>query len=562
MLTISDTHAADPVTDYEPVITRLESFITAELQAKQLPAASIALVADDRVVWSAGFGPAKQEGPPASVDTTYRVGSVSKLFNALAVMRLVAEGKVDLDEDVRTYLPDFAPQNPFDKPITLRLLMSHQSGLVRESPLGSYFDATSPTIAATVASLNDTTVLLEPGSKTKYSNAAVTVAGLVVERVSGQPYSQYVQRAVLEPLGMGSSSFRPTEAINARLPDAWMWSFHSDPFPAPTFDMGILPAGNLCSTVTDLSKMLIVMLGDQPPASLGIDRALLDSMIRPASPDSVAGHEYGIAFRLGELDGRPTFGHGGAVYGYATQFKGLRDEKIGVVVALAQDCANGETNRIGDYALRLMLAHRAGEPLPEISTSGPLAAGEAKQMAGRYTNGSGQAIEIYAKGERAFLKHGHWMGELRCASDGYLIDDVLRHGPALQWDGADGVILLDGKEWRPTDDENAACPPEWRELVGEYGWDHNVMYIYEDHGRLRSLIEWFFDYPLTELGEDAFAFPDSGLYHDEKVVFRRNEHGEITHAVAGGVAFPRRPSSGADDSASPYARIAPDRQAE
>src|SRR6185295_20408541 len=104
---------------------------------------------------------------PATADSVYRVGSVSKLFTDLCVMRLVAEGKLDLDADVRKYLPDFAPHNPFDVPITLRRLMSHQAGLVRESPVGHYFDDTSPSLAATIASLNSTTLVYKPGTRTK-----------------------------------------------------------------------------------------------------------------------------------------------------------------------------------------------------------------------------------------------------------------------------------------------------------------------------------------------------------------------------------------------------------
>src|SRR5262249_62192520 len=135
-----------------------------------------------KVVWAKGYGLADPKKKVAATsDTVYRVGSVSKLFTDLAVMQLVEKGTLDLDAPVTKYLPDFKPSNPYDKVITLRQLMAHRSGLVRESPVGNYFDPTSPTLAQTVASLNQTKLVYPPESRIKYSNAAIATVGLVLE---------------------------------------------------------------------------------------------------------------------------------------------------------------------------------------------------------------------------------------------------------------------------------------------------------------------------------------------------------------------------------------------
>ena len=126
---------------YESVAERLTTFIEREVRDKKLPALSIALVDDQHIVWARGFGFADPKTKvPATADTIYRVGSVSKLFTDLAVMQLVERGVLDLDAPITKYLPDFKPGNPFDKPITLRQMMAHRSGLVREPPVGNYFD--------------------------------------------------------------------------------------------------------------------------------------------------------------------------------------------------------------------------------------------------------------------------------------------------------------------------------------------------------------------------------------------------------------------------------------
>ncbi|MFL5341292.1 MAG: serine hydrolase domain-containing protein, partial [Gemmataceae bacterium] len=126
---------------YAAAVGELEKFIARELEQKRLPAISVALVDDQTVIWAKGFGFADAaKKVPATADTVYRVGSVSKLFTDLAIMKLVEEGKLKLDEPVTTYLPNFAPKNPSGKAITLRQLMTHHSGLCREPPVGSYFD--------------------------------------------------------------------------------------------------------------------------------------------------------------------------------------------------------------------------------------------------------------------------------------------------------------------------------------------------------------------------------------------------------------------------------------
>src|SRR5229473_5627984 len=158
-----------PRQKYIAIARALEPFIEHELREKELPAISVALVDDQQVVWARGFGFADPEKKiPATAQTVYRVGSVSKLFTDIGVMQLVERGELKLDAPITDYLPDFQPGNPFHKPITLRELMSHRSGLVREPPVGHYFDPTEPTVAATVKSLNSTELVYEPGTHTKY----------------------------------------------------------------------------------------------------------------------------------------------------------------------------------------------------------------------------------------------------------------------------------------------------------------------------------------------------------------------------------------------------------
>ncbi|HYL98514.1 MAG TPA: serine hydrolase domain-containing protein, partial [Blastocatellia bacterium] len=224
---------------YGPAIESIESMIEREIADKHLPALSIALVDGQRIVWQKGFGYQDPDAKtPATAETVYRVGSVSKLFTDIAVMQLVEQGKLDLDAPVSTYIPEFHPQNPFNRPITLRELMSHRSGLVREPPIGHYFDPSEPSLEQTVLSLNKTRLIYEPGTHTKYSNAGIATVGYVLRRVTGQPFVKYVKKAVLEPLSMKESAFEPEPQLAGRLAKAYMWSYNGRTFEAPKFQLG------------------------------------------------------------------------------------------------------------------------------------------------------------------------------------------------------------------------------------------------------------------------------------------------------------------------------------
>ena len=218
----------------EEVIKRLAAAVEYEVNSKQLPALSIALVEGDDVLWSQGYGYQDADKKvPATADTIYRVGSISKLLTDISLMKLVEQGVLDLDAPVTNYLPDFKPHNTTGKPITLRMLMTHRSGLVRESPVGSYFDPTGPSLDQTVASLNGTPMIYEPDTRTKYSNAAIAVVGAVLESKLSGRHADLVSKEIFEPLQMTSSSFELTPEIDSRLSTAYMWTYDNRRFEAP-----------------------------------------------------------------------------------------------------------------------------------------------------------------------------------------------------------------------------------------------------------------------------------------------------------------------------------------
>jgi CubicO group peptidase (beta-lactamase class C family)/D-alanyl-D-alanine dipeptidase len=555
---VAQPNDAQSTANYSEVQRRLTEFIEREMRDKQIPAISIAVVDGDQTVFALGFGEATASGDKATADTIYRVGSVSKLFTDLAVMQLAAAGKLDIDADVRKYLPDFAPQNPYDAPMTLRQLMSHQSGLVRESPVGHYFDDKAPSLAETVKSLNTTTLIYKPGTRTKYSNAGVSVAGLVVERTVGKPFEDYVRDSLLGPLEMPMSGFRTSAAINDKLATGWMRSHHAPRFVAPNFPLGTLPAGNLYSSMSELSHFLAAVLnGGKFRGKPVIDEKTLASMLKPVPASGDRANQYGIGFALGEIDGQRTFGHGGAVYGYSTQLLGVPDERIGVVASAALDGANGITRRLAEHAVRLMLARKDGKQMPDIEQTKAISPELVAKLPGMYASGHKRLEIIDIHGE-LYLFDELFLKRLRAVDGGIVVDDLTGFGPKITLAGDDRLLMTD-RAWDRIDEP---CPPQaperFKPFIGEYGWDYNPLYIFEDRGQLWCLIEWFYFYPLTEISPNVFAFPDEGLYHGEQLVFAREEHKPATHVIAASVRFDRRnisPEEGATFRIRPLATV-------
>jgi CubicO group peptidase (beta-lactamase class C family) len=347
----------------------LTELIRHEMEDKGIPALSIAVVEDQELVWAEGFGMADPARDiRATPRTLYRVGSVSKLFTDIGIMQLVERGEVDLDASITTYLPEFRPDNPFSEKITLRQLMSHRSGLIREPPLGHYFDDAEPTLADTVASLDGAQIVYSPGSRTKYSNAGIAVVGFVLERLGGEPFARQLKRGVLDPMGMQTSAFEPSPEIRRDLAKAFMWSYDGRRFEAPSFELGMSPAGSMYSSVLDLARFLRVLFDDgRGPGGQVIRPETLAKMFTPQYPEEDGRRQFGIGFAIDELEGHRRLGHGGAIYGFATALSFLPDSKIGVAVTSTLDCSNTVTNHVAEQALRLMLGasgSRSARPSP------------------------------------------------------------------------------------------------------------------------------------------------------------------------------------------------------
>jgi serine beta-lactamase-like protein LACTB len=336
--------------------------------------------------------------------------------------------------------------------------------------------------------------------------------------------------------------------MNKRLAKATMWTYHGREFEAPTFLLGTAPAGNLYSTANDMGRLLSFLFagGRTADGKQLLRRETVEKMWVPQFVKAGEKNGFGVSFFVSEFEGRKRIGHGGAVYGFATAVAGLPDEKLGVVVMASKDGANAITTRAADEALRHMRAVRAGKPLPAIEQSRPVPADAARRLEGRY-EADGKAIELRESFGRLHLLPlaGGLQVELRSLGKELIADDATGFGLKVI---PEGDALRVGKDvYRRVETKRPApAPAKWRGLIGEYGWDHNTLYVLEMDGKLYALIEWFFLYPLREESPDVYAFPDLGLYPGEKLIFTRDAKDKATKVVAASVTFTRRRLDGED----------------
>ncbi|MEX2115404.1 MAG: serine hydrolase [Bacteroidota bacterium] len=526
--------------DYSAVKEQLSEIIESELKQKGIPAAYIALVDDQSVLWSAAFGFSDiGQKLPASPSQVHRIASVSKLFTDIAVMQLVERGLLDIDAPVTTYVPDFRPRNPFGVPVTLRQIMTHRAGIVREPPVGHYMDPTEPSLAQTIASLNQTEIVYKPETRFKYSNAGIALAGYVLETTQGQPFGEYIEKALLKPLGLKESSFLPKSELLARKPRALLWTYDGRTFDVPTFQFGMSPAANMYSTIGDLGRFMSTLFNKGKTATGRVlKEKTLEEMWRPQFAPKGQKSGAGLGFFIEVFEGERLVSHSGDVYGFATEFAAMPERKIGVIVVNTLNACNDWSARIARHALQLMLAQKKNASFPEFESTTPIEPELAKRVAGTYRRGD-LVVELYPRGETLMMQGRTMKSVVRQRGNFLVVDDKHNSGTVII-PGDNQIVLESDTLARIPETRPEVVPDRWRSLIGEYGWDHNVLYIHERNGILHAQIEWYFSYPLQEVSRDVFAFPEFGLYHGERIVFTRDFSGNAVLATAANIGFVRR----------------------
>ncbi len=519
----------------------LSPVIEKDMVRFRLPGLSIAVVREGKAIWAKGFGFADREKRIAATpETVYRVGSISKLFNAVGVMLLEEQKKVSLDESIKTYIPAAQFENPFDTPavITLRHILSHRAGLIREGSVGHYFDDSEPSQARTSESLFGTTLIYPPGTKTKYSNSGIGLSGYIAEKVTGMEYFAYQKKFVLQPLGMHSSGFVKEASFGKKIAKGYMRDINGKQWDAPDFQFGYLAAGNLYSNVLDMAKFVDLMCNEGKPL-LRPETFRKMTTIQFQPEETTRG--FGLGFMVSQIEGEHTLGHNGAVYGFSAALLVIPERNLGFICFTNLEGANGIDDKYIKFAMSIALEELADKKILDLSPVVELPLSELKRIAGRYENDD-KVVRLAVRKGRLFLeppvfrRYLDAISESEFVSDGYM--GYGRRISVIRAQSRVTGIKMNNTTYVRVDEPGPNKDFAWNKLIGEYGPDINVMEVYEKDGELTVLIEWFYEYPLKHVADGRFAFP-AGLYHGEELEFIESE-GKVRAARFGGVTFKRR----------------------
>lgn len=308
---------------------------------EEIPGISAGIVYEQELIWNKGYGFSNLESQrPADADTIYSICSISKLFTSIGIMQLRDEGKLHLDDPVADHLDWFEIEelHPDDGPATIEGLLSHSSGLPRES-IGAYWnepDFPFPTREEMIRQLRDQQTLYPSRTIYQYSNLALSLAGEIVQERSGQDYETYVQEKILSPLGMEDTrTYYPQELKGEQLAIGYT-GFDRRKIRDPVnsfYSRGMTPAFGFTSTLNDLARFAIwqfATLDGEGNAVLA--KNTLREMHRVHWIDQDWEAARGLGFSTRRLDGDTAVGHNGACPGYISQILLMPRYRIATIV--------------------------------------------------------------------------------------------------------------------------------------------------------------------------------------------------------------------------------------
>ena len=367
--------------------TRVDDFVQAEMQKQRIPGVSLAVVKNGQIILAKGYGYANVEHHvPVKPETIFQSGSVGKQFTATAVMMLVAEVRINLDEKISKYLGEVPDswQN-----ITVRHLLTHTSGL---TDYPDDFDFRRDyTEAELLKRAQAITLAFKPGEKWQYSNLAYVTLGILIHKVTGQFYGDFLQERIFKPLGMtttriiSEADIVPNRAAGYRFVKD---ELKNQDWVSPT--LNTTADGALYFTVLDMAKWDAALYGEGL-----LKKTSRQQMWTPVRLNNNRTADYGFGWSLGQVNGHRIIEHGGAWQGFTSYIARYVDDKITIIVL--DNLAGANAGKIARHVAAIYnpeLARKAIEDKePQVTTF-------AKDLLEKLTQGTADP-NLFTPDERA-----------------------------------------------------------------------------------------------------------------------------------------------------------------
>lgn len=420
----------------EALTARIDSLAESTLAEGRVAAVGIGVKRGDDLILARGWGLADIENRvPAAAETVYRIGSVTKQFTAAAVMQLVEQGRIGLDDPMTEHLPDYPTQG---HEVTIRHLLTHTSGIKSYTSLEEWrptmrLDLTHEEL---LAYFQDEPFDFAPGERFLYNNSGFYLLGMIVEEVSGMSYPDYVEAHLFEPLGLSGSSYCherpiiPGRAEGYQLVDGELMNDEPLSMNQPG------AAGALCSTVPDLLEWSAALREGRVVTLESYEQMTASGTLTDGSETG-----YGFGLMLGDLEGHERIAHGGGINGFNTILSHYPESDLDVVVLSNTNGAH--PGRIEETIAKWAL----GIEVPVIRDE-RLSAEELEAYVGVYELRPGFELTISVRdGQLMSRATGQSEVRLRAQGDHVFVptfDDNVRVVFSVDGDRAESLVLFQG----------------------------------------------------------------------------------------------------------------------
>jgi CubicO group peptidase (beta-lactamase class C family) len=354
---VAQTQSAAPVALSADQQQAIDSFVQKEMATQRIPGLAIGIYSRGHILLAKGYGLSNVElNVPVKAETIFQSGSVGKQFVSAAIMMLVEEGKISLDDSVTKYFPD-APATW--KPILIKNLLSHTSGLSeyespdRTGPKGAFYLRLDFTEDELAKKIEEMPIEWAPGEKWGYRNTNYVLLGIIIHKITGMPYAEFLGERIFKPLGMTSTrliserDIIPNRSAGYEIDEKG--ELKNQEWVSPTFDS--TADGALYFNVLDMAKWDEALYGTKLLKQSSLDRIWTVYPLNDGKPNPAG---YGFAWNIGEQNGHKRIEHGGAWQGFTCSISRYPDDGVTVVVLTNLDAGHSNPGVIAHVAAGLV----------------------------------------------------------------------------------------------------------------------------------------------------------------------------------------------------------------
>ncbi|MEK6321433.1 MAG: serine hydrolase [Acidobacteriota bacterium] len=367
---------------------KVDDYLKAEMQRQHIPGISVAVLKDGKIVKVEGYGLANVElNVPARPETVYKIGSVSKQFIASGIMLLIEDGRISLDDKISKFL-EGSPDTW--KEITVRHLLTHTSGIVREAP--GFDPLKIQSDADVIKTAYPLPLRFASGEKWEYCNVGYFTLAEIIRKVTGKPWGDYLKERLFLPLEMNATrTTSMTELVENRA-NGYLW--RNGKLQNADIYFALRPSGAFLSTVLDLAKWDAALYTDKL-----LKQSVRDLMWTPVKLNNGTTHPYGFGWELESVGGHRQVHHGGSLPGFRANIARFVDDKLTVVILANSDNANSSALALGVAALYIpgLIPERVAAKVdPKVLDA----------YAGQYQPNPSTVLTVTREGDKLMVQQG------------------------------------------------------------------------------------------------------------------------------------------------------------